>query len=422
MSSKLSFFAGDNELIVFLFCFLFYCCFAVSEHYQGNRFRNQVVRQDFPHAVDEQLKEREEAERRAAIYYQMMREQEEADKKVAFELANNLKRDQEAERRRVFEQTEAIACQMKRDLVLNGRGASAEPILTEPIINELPIPPKNLGVKFNGQRRLFHESEPSTSGVSSQPPPLPPITAEPQLNYVSLDLNMPKNGPSQRLMVHTPTQYTQVLSQHSPSSASTDEHHYEHINLQSHTPEKKAPPPTITYLERDYSFPSTSTAKSGALPPKPSKHSPSSYELPKLPPKNATKDASPTNPSVQKLTTDTFDFLMGNRRRDEIDSFVEDGAASSCSVVDRQYLANNPNTNMLDRANDIENYGDALETASAIVGNKSRIRAMQELGVPPEEILEIDRRLTQQEKDEVKTQYLLFVNEKDWRKRLTKIN
>ncbi|KAF5289956.1 hypothetical protein FQR65_LT11703, partial [Abscondita terminalis] len=49
----------------------------ISEHLQGNRFRNAVVREDFPRALDEQIREQQLAEQAAAVYHQMLAEQEE---------------------------------------------------------------------------------------------------------------------------------------------------------------------------------------------------------------------------------------------------------------------------------------------------------------------------------------------------------
>jgi hypothetical protein len=48
---------------------------SVNEHYKGNRFRNQIVRTDFPTALSEQIREKENAERQAMIYHQMIEEQ-----------------------------------------------------------------------------------------------------------------------------------------------------------------------------------------------------------------------------------------------------------------------------------------------------------------------------------------------------------
>lgn len=387
----------------------------VNEHYNGNRFRNQVVRQDFPTALNEQIKEREDADRRAALYFQMVSDQEEADSRVARDLAEKLQREQEMERRRQFDQSEYLVRRMQEDLMLQGKPSIQ---LEQAIVNELPIPPKNFGMKFNGQRRD------ATSPITPPPPPIPPTNTRemaaspPQLNYVSLELNTSANGNPPRLVNHQQTQYTQVnIGPHpdfpSPPgtlrSPDTTEHHYEHINLHSHTPEKKVPP-VASYAERDYSFPAPSTSNGLGLPPKSSKSSISpskQYELPKLPPKHgsngdraARKDVSPNNAGFHKLSTDTFDLLMGNRRvPDECDSLAVGGAPSNQPSVDRQFLSKFPNTNRIDNVNGIGNYSD--EEASGSSGSSSRIKTMRELGVPADEILEIDRRMTLQEKDEV---------------------
>lgn len=415
----------DNEILrqrISCASFLSLSFAPVNEHYNGNRFRNQVVRQDFPTALHEQIKEREDADRRAAMYYQMIGEQEQADARIAQELAEKLQREQEMERRRLLEQSEYLARRMQEELIVQGKHPTMHsPVhVDQPIVNELPIPPKNLGVKFNGQRRG------DVAGAITPPPPPPPpqttheLPSSPQLNYVSLELNAPKNGNPGRFASHQPTQYTQVnIGQHPdfPSPPGTlrspdgSEHHYEHINLHSHTPEKK-PNPNPPYVERDYSFPVPSTSNGIALPPKPNKLSPSKqYELPKLPPKQAAngersalKEILPKNRGIQKLSTDTFDLLMGNRRiQDECDSLAAGGAASNQPVVDRHFLSNNPNTNRIDSVNEILNYNgvESGEQASGSSMNASRIKTMQEIGVPADEILEIDRRLTQQEKDEV---------------------
>lgn len=376
--------------------------------------------------MHEQIKEREDADRRAAMYFQMMGEQEEADARIARELAEKLQREQEMERRRLLEQSEYLARRMQEDLIVQGKQPMMHsPVhIEQPILNELPIPPKNLGMKFNGQRRG------DVASPVTPPPPPPPaqntheLAASPQLNYVSLELNAPKGGNPSRFINHHPTQYTQVnIGQHPdfPSPPGTlrspdgSEHHYEHINLHSHTPEKKSNPnpPNHTYVERDYNFPVPSTSNSIALPPKPGKSSISpskQYELPKLPPKQASsngppKDILPKKGGMQKLSTDTFDLLMGNRRiQDECDSLAAGGAASNQPVVDRNFLSNNPNTNRIDNVNEILNYNGAEhgeQASGSSSGNASRIKTMQEIGVPADEILEIDRRLTQQEKDEV---------------------
>lgn len=405
----------------------------VTDHYRGNRFRNQVVRQDFPTALSEQIKEKEVADQQRVLYHQMLDAQAEADAVVARQVADNLRREQDSERRRNIEQSEYLARQLEDDLVLKSNHSSrvqqqqtlasslAEPV----VVNELPIPPKKLGVKFNGQpRRGFIESDLVTNpsyvtavpAQSLQPvrdtpqvKDAPKARDSPQLNYVSLELNIPKDS-QKRLANHHATQYTQVFAQNlstppgplSPSDS--DNHHYEHINLHSHTPEKKIVPQP--HAQRDYSFPSPPDPV--ALPPKPNKQpvSPSKikskqYELPKLPPK--AKDVSPTNRGMQMLTTDSFDMLMGNRNSreipDECDSLAIGGVDSKAARnTERIFNSNTPNINRIDSVNDILSY-DGDEAAGSACSS-DRIRQMRELGVPADEILEIDRRLTQEEKDE----------------------
>ncbi|XP_055296042.1 inner centromere protein A [Sitodiplosis mosellana] len=396
----------------------------IHDHYRGNRYRNQVVRQDFPTALSEQIKEKEVADQQAALYHQMLNAQAEADAAVARKVAENLRREQEIERRRNIEQSEYLARQLEEDLVLQAKPPSASsssssssssrmqqsfPSPPEPIVNELPIPPKKLGTKFSSQRRNYNDNDIVTnpSYVTASPThTATPLRDSPQLNYVSLELNIPKDS-QKRLANHHATQYTQVFAHNlgtpplSPSDS--DSHHYEHINLHSHTPEKKTNPQP--YVQRDYSFPPPPDSVALALPPKlPSKQSPTKnkqYDLPKLPPK--AKDLSPTNRGLQMLTTDSFDILMGNPNLrelpDECDSLAIGGAEPKVARnTERVFNSNTPNINRIDSVDDILSYDG--EEAAGSACSSDRIRQLKELGVPADEILEIDRRLTQQEKDE----------------------
>lgn len=47
----------------------------VDQHLSGNKNRNAQVREDFPCALTEQLREERQAEYQAALYQQMVREQ-----------------------------------------------------------------------------------------------------------------------------------------------------------------------------------------------------------------------------------------------------------------------------------------------------------------------------------------------------------
>lgn len=83
-----------------------------TDHLSGNRFRNALVREDFPRAKTEQLKEQEMAEQAAAIYHQMLHEQEEYDKKVAKELADKLEREEKLKKRALELRDQNIVRQM----------------------------------------------------------------------------------------------------------------------------------------------------------------------------------------------------------------------------------------------------------------------------------------------------------------------
>lgn len=83
-----------------------------NEHLSGNKFRNAVVREDFPRAKDEQLREQRMAEQAAAIYQKMLAEQEEIDNKIAKELADKIEREEKLKRRAVELRDQEVARQL----------------------------------------------------------------------------------------------------------------------------------------------------------------------------------------------------------------------------------------------------------------------------------------------------------------------
>ncbi|XP_058980546.1 uncharacterized protein LOC101893188 isoform X2 [Musca domestica] len=84
----------------------------ITDFYKGNRIRNAVVREDFPTALQEQIKEKETAEKQAEAYRRKLKEQEEYDKRVAKEIAEKLERDLQEQRLRELE-SERIAQDMQ---------------------------------------------------------------------------------------------------------------------------------------------------------------------------------------------------------------------------------------------------------------------------------------------------------------------
>ncbi|XP_016945694.3 trichohyalin isoform X4 [Drosophila suzukii] len=85
----------------------------INDFYKGNRYRNAVVREDFPTALHEQIKEKEHAQRRVDAYRRRLTEQEEHDKRVAKEIADKLERDLQEQQQKELQQSELIAKQMQ---------------------------------------------------------------------------------------------------------------------------------------------------------------------------------------------------------------------------------------------------------------------------------------------------------------------
>ncbi|XP_055645034.1 probable serine/threonine-protein kinase tsuA isoform X2 [Toxorhynchites rutilus septentrionalis] len=215
----------------------------ICDHYKGNKQRNQIVRQDFPTALSEQIREKEDAERQAALYHQMINEQEEMDAKVARDIAVQLERETGLKRRLEAKKGEALARKLQEQAVINGRKPHRGP---EPDL-AFPLPPRN------------HPKPPQQQVPATQPPSThrtsPYITHSPpgqacaleqnDLHYASLDLNSPKR-PSSHVMYQNgrfPAANVYQELSHNPSPNyepyDEDEEGYTNINLHSHTPEKK---------------------------------------------------------------------------------------------------------------------------------------------------------------------------------------
>lgn len=83
-----------------------------NEHLSGNKVRNALVREDFPRAKDEQLREQRMAEQAAAIYQKMLAEQEEIDNKIAKELADKIEHEEKLKRRAIELRDQQVAKQL----------------------------------------------------------------------------------------------------------------------------------------------------------------------------------------------------------------------------------------------------------------------------------------------------------------------
>ncbi|XP_075152996.1 uncharacterized protein LOC142226724 isoform X4 [Haematobia irritans] len=121
----------------------------ITDFYKGNRTRNAVVREDFPTALQEQLKEKETAEKQAEAYRRRLKEQEEYDKRVAKEITEKLERDLQEQRLRELE-SEKLALDMEAIYV-----------------NLPPVPPPSARDK---NKKLSPEKYDSLVGNSSSSP------------------------------------------------------------------------------------------------------------------------------------------------------------------------------------------------------------------------------------------------------------
>lgn len=185
-------------------------CILVNEHYKGNRYRNQIVRQDFPTALSEQMREKENAERQAMLYQQMVDEQERADEAYARIYAEKMKREADIEKKIQLEKSEMVA----RKLAHQSNQPNHHQIQSKkkPDDLALPIPPRNQ------QQQKPAPVPPPLSAANMYLAHSPELS--PQLHYACLDLIPP--DPHRR----------------PPEAASP--YKYSKINLQSHTPEKAA--------------------------------------------------------------------------------------------------------------------------------------------------------------------------------------
>ncbi|XP_049770087.1 coiled-coil domain-containing protein 50 isoform X3 [Schistocerca cancellata] len=126
----------------------------IEHHLSGNRWRNAVVREDFPRARDEQRREQELAEemrRRQAM------EQEEYDARVAAELAERMEREEAAKRAALETQDQHVAWRLQeREKQRLGPPQSPTPPLQllQPVLDPdpncvgLPPPPDDLSARM----------------------------------------------------------------------------------------------------------------------------------------------------------------------------------------------------------------------------------------------------------------------------------
>lgn len=381
----------------------------VNEHYKGNRYRNQTVREDFPTALSEQNKEKENAERQAALYHQMINEQEEADARVARELAEKLKAEMELEQRLQAADNEKMARKLQKELFSDKR------------VGMPPMPSDSIAPNVYPKKANIQQYSPTV--VDDVPVSPSPTSA--RLNYVSLDLSNPPAKMVQQRSPSSRTQYTQVMPQQSQqpnydlSSYNEQHHHYDHINLQSHTPEKKQQP----LIDQNYRQ-KTPTKMSGHTSPPlyanaepierhPNRTvSPDHYENSHVRSHqhighSQSSDAPPARPErtdkQHEMLKQTDAFKRMKNQSESTRAQFERLSLEKYDQIMGNYSGADDHCDGAQGGEDVELNVSRQQRSNA---NVDRIKAMQELGVPPDEIIEIDRRIAQQERDEVCERFL----------------
>ncbi|XP_039482742.1 basic-leucine zipper transcription factor A isoform X4 [Drosophila santomea] len=408
----------------------------INDFYKGNRYRNAVVREDFPTALHEQIKEKEQAQRRVDAYRRRLTEQEEHDKRVAKEIADKLERDLQEQQQKELLQSEIIAKQMQ-EIYVN------LPPVPPPATRDKSRPPPRpakASIHLQQQQQTHqtqqtqstqqqHHTEPSTSQQaryhSQQQQQQQPLQLQQQHfsqtdNYVGLSL-IPNivELPGAAAACTTPSRnaqaHNQLLQQQQQQQPPQQQQH------QSSSPARRAPtnattsaipnkpstssitqhPPTHTthsadidelvdYADvadsiRDYNIAATSTTATSASVVDAAAASLQKQRSP------SHENLLRTEPKFQKLSPEKYDQLVGNFG---LGSGTVSGSGSGSAKAAERH--------MQQHADDIELYVDPCDYAS-----------LREIGLPLEEIQEMSKKLKQEQKDELLARRLQAIESKD---------
>lgn len=305
------------------------------------------------------------------LYHQMVEEQEQADAVVAREYAHRLRREAEVDHKSQQDKSELLARKLMQQQNIQQRIKVEEPA---------PIPPRPQ--KSSNNKYLAHSPETS-----------------PTLHYACLDLMPP--DPQRKPLIASPK--------------------YTKINLQSHTPEK------------------ISSSNANEVPPRPAKSSHLRNFQQQPQPQQQEQKQSDAADSIRHFSEidmaldEALDQEMQNldinnfHKTNQIHQPSQSEAAQySPNIHNRQH----PHHMYLEERNRIkeheiqsnnggrkinithqQQYEDEIEEDNAIGGQQmpstsnyrekiERLQALKVLGLPPEEIREIDRRIEQERRDE----------------------
>ncbi|KRF81952.1 transcription factor SPT20 homolog isoform X3 [Drosophila virilis] len=276
----------------------------INDFYKGNRYRNAVVREDFPTALHEQIKETEQAQRQVEAYRRRLTEQEEHDKRIAKEIADKLERDLQEQQQKELQQSELIAQKMQEIYV------NLPPVPPPATRDKSRPPPRPAKASIRQQQQQLQQHEPNGS--------LEPSTSQ-QARYLS--------------------QQQQPLQLQQQHFSQTD--NYVGLSL----------------IPNIIDMPAAATTHSRLHPT----HAPHNQLL--------------------KLSPEKYDQMVGNF------------ALGNAKAAERH---------MQQHADDIELYVDPCDYAS-----------LREIGLPPEELHELSKKLKQEQKDELLARRLQAIESKD---------
>ncbi|XP_030239671.1 uncharacterized protein LOC108649326 isoform X3 [Drosophila navojoa] len=283
----------------------------INDFYKGNRYRNATVREDFPTALHEQIKETEQAQRQVEAYRRRLTEQEEHDKRVAKEIAEKLERDLQEQQQKELQQSELIAQKMQ-----------------EIYVNLPPVPP------------------PATRD-KSRPPPRP---AKASIHQQQLQLQHESNSRVEPSTSQQARYLSQQQQQQQLPLLLQQQHFSQTDNYVG-----------LSLIPNIVDVPAAAAAAAAITPTR--------------------QKTQPQHNQLLKLSPEKYDQMVGNF------------ALGSAKAVERH---------MQQHADDIELYVDPCDYAS-----------LREIGLPPEELHELSKKLKQEQKDELLARRLQAIESKD---------
>lgn len=338
------------------------------------------MRQDFPTALTEQKREKEDAERQAILYQKMVEEQEKADGIVAREYAEKLRLEADVDKKLQLEKSEIAACKITqhKNVMTKINLVDSVPILPIPPRAHQKSSPAQLISHGGGSTYMSHSPESSS-----------------QLHYACLDLMPP--DPHRKI----------------PEVASP--YKYSKINLQSHTPEKafatrETPPPRpikgshlrqinnstslkgLDQADSNVSYNELDDALEEALKMEIQNHNINNFYKSNINnsiPLHFDPNINQKHPhnsfleNTSKSPTQNKSKLVINKYLHYDDDDIEEDEAAGG-------IKNLPVTSNFQSQPSTSNYQEKIE----------RLQALKLLGLPFEEIKEIDQRMEQEKKDE----------------------